>query len=322
VADPATICLLGGAGFVGSRLAARLINRGYAVVIPTRAPASRRHLLVLPTVRVIEADVNDPDALSAALRGCHAAVNLVGILNEKGRDGTGFRQAHTLFAERLVSACERRGVARLVHISALRADAASGPSYYLRTKGEAERAITSAASLGWTVLRPSVIFGPGDSFTNRFAGLLRRMPWIFPLAMPDSRFAPVHVDDVVEAIARCLDDPATAHKTYELCGPEALTLREIVRRIASVLGLKRRVLGLPRPVSRLQAQIMEFVPGKPFSTDNFLSLTVDSVCTQDGMAALGIEPRSFDAQLPAALGVGLTRSRLDTLRRAAGRSGS
>jgi NADH dehydrogenase len=179
-----------------------------------------------------------------------------------------------------------------------------------------------AAHLRWTILQPSVIFGPGDSFTNRFAGLLTRIPLLFPLAMPGARFAPVHVDDVVEAIVRAIESAATDNQRYQLCGPEVLTLREIVERIAIVLNLRRMVWGLPRWASRLQAGIMDFVPGKPFSTDNFLSLTVDSICTRNGMAALGITPRSFDANLAAALSSVLTRTNLDKARERAGRSAS
>ncbi|MCK6371579.1 MAG: complex I NDUFA9 subunit family protein [Gammaproteobacteria bacterium] len=300
------ICLLGGTGFVGSRLASALAGRGHDVVVPTRRIGRARHLLVLPTIRPCETDISDPATLTAVLRGCHSVVNLVGILNERGRDGQGFRRAHTELAENLVAACERLGVGRLVQVSALNADAKAGPSHYLRSKGAAELAICGSTATGWTILQPSVIFGPGDSFINRFAGLLRWLPGMFPLAMAHARFAPVHVDDVVAAILRVIEDPRTAGKVYQLCGPEILTLGDIVGRIAAALGLHRRVIGLPVWMSRLQARVMDFVPGKPFSTDNFLSLTIDSVCSQNGMRALGIEPRSFDASLGAALGAPLS----------------
>lgn len=317
-----TVGLVGGTGFVGSRLAARLAAVGRNVVVVTRDPRRARDLQVLPTLRVATAEARDPPALAAALRGCDAVVNLAGILNERGRDGSGFRAAHADVARALVQACAAAGVGKLVQVSALAADARSGPSHYLRSKGEAEDAIRAAAALRWSILRPSVIFGPGDSFTNRFATLLARLPLVFPLAMPDARFAPVHLDDVVAAALRCLDDPATDGQVFELCGAEVHTLRGIVQAIAREAGLRRVVVGLPRWASRLQAGVMDFVPGKPFSTDNYLSLTVDSVCTRDGMAALGIRPRGFGTALAGALAPLLNRDPLDSARRRAGRSGS
>lgn len=320
---PVRTCLLGGTGFVGTRVAGRLASLGYELVIPTRDPARRRQLLVLPTARIVNADVNDPAALDAALAGCGVVVNLVGILNERGRDGAGFEAAHAELTRKLVAACQRRKIGKLVQLSALRADATAGPSHYLRSKGKAEAAIRGAKGLRWTILQPSVIFGPGDSFANRFGRLLTQIPLFFPLAMPGTRFAPVHVDDVAEAVVRAIESGATDSRTFALCGPEVLTLREIVQRIARELDLRRVVWGLPLWASRLQARIMDYVPGKPFSTDNFLSLTVDSVCTEDGLAALGIHPRSFGAHLAAALSTSvLTRTRHDTARQAAGRRAS
>lgn len=315
--EPRRICLLGGSGFVGSRLAARLAGRGHEIVVPTRNLQRSRHLLVLPTVRLQETDISEAAALEAVLDGCDVVVNLVGILNERGRHGAGFRKAHSQLAAHLVSAATRQGLRKLVQVSALNADAGRAPSFYLRSKGEAED-IVRASSLAWTVLRPSVIFGPGDSFTNRFASLLRLLPGVFPLAMAQARFAPVHVDNVVEAIHRAATDPATDGKVYELCGPRVLSLGEIVQLIARELGLRRRVLPLPRWASRLQAAICDFVPGKPFSTDNYLSLTLDSVCSTDGLAALGIEPESFETGLTAALAGSTSRAQLARLRGKAG----
>lgn len=316
------VCLIGGSGFIGSRLAGVLARRGAEIVVPTRNPARARQLRVLPSARIVTAEVGDPAALAEVLRGCSAAVNLVGILNERGRDGAGFRRAHADLARTIVAAGTRADIGKLVQVSALNADAESGPSHYLRSKGEAERIIMECDAFGWSILQPSVVFGPGDSFVGRFARLLRRVPLLFPLAMPQARFSPVHVADVAEAIVRCLEDPATSRRTYQLCGPETLSLAEIVQRIDRTAGMRHRILGLPAWASRLQARIMDFVPGKPFSTDNYLSLTVDSVCRENGMAALGILPRSFEGGLAEALAGAITPSRLDTLRQAAGRSGS
>ncbi|MBL8200037.1 MAG: complex I NDUFA9 subunit family protein [Chromatiales bacterium] len=303
-------CVLGGSGFLGSRLVARLANAGHAVTVPTRDPERCRHLRLLPTVRIIHADIHAPGVLENLLRGADVAINLVGILNEPGRDGAGFRRAHVDLTRRLIEACGVAGTHRLIQVSALNAPGpdAAGPStsHYLRSKGEAE-ALVRASGLRWTILQPSVIFGPGDSFLNRFAGLLRLIPLAFPLAMPGARFSPVHVADVVEAIVRAIRDPATAGRTYPLCGPDTFTLRELVAMVASTLGLRRRIIGLPRPLSRLQAAVMDFVPGKPFSTDNYRSLLTDSVGGTEGLRELGIQPRALRPNLPATLaGAGLT----------------
>jgi NADH dehydrogenase len=313
-------CVLGGSGFVGSRLVARLANDGYKVTVPTRDPERCRHLRVMPTLRVIHADIHSSGTLKSLLNGADVAINLVGILNEAGRDGAGFHHAHVELTRKLIAACGANRVRRLVQVSALNASSPDmredDTSYYLRSKGEAE-ALLRASTLRWTILQPSVIFGAGDSFLNRFAGLLRALPLALPLAMPKARFAPVHVDDVVEAIARVLHEPATASHTYQLYGPDIFTLRELVEMVAEALALRRRVIGLPRFVSRLQAAIMDFVPGKPFSTDNFRSLLTDSVGSDDGLRELGITPRPLRPNLADALGgAGLTGIRDNYRKRA------
>jgi len=195
-----TICVLGGTGFLGSQVVAHLAAAGHRLRLPTRDPARARHLTVLPNARLLWADVHDPDTLARLVAGCDRVINLVGILNEAGYDGSGFRHAHAELTAKLVRACETAGVPKLVQVSALNANV-NGPSHYLRSKGQAEAAIASAQSLRWTILQPSVIFGPGDSFLNRFAGLLGQLPLALPLACPNARFAPVHRDDVVAAVA-------------------------------------------------------------------------------------------------------------------------
>ncbi len=295
-----TVCVLGGTGFIGRALVARLVGDGHAVKVLTRDPARHREMLVLPTLRLVRADVHDPAVLGREFRGCDTVVNLVGILNERGFGGRGFRRVHTDLTEKVVTACKTTGVARYLHMSALNADAERGPSHYLRSKGAAEDLVRRECAAGpaYVIIRPSVVFGPGDSFVQRFARLARRMPGVFPLACANAKFAPVYVGDVVEAIVCCLDRKEVAGRSFELCGPEVLTLAEVVRRAVRTLGLTRRVIPLPRPISRLQAAIMDFVPGKPFSTDNYRSATVDSVCSRDGLGELGIAPTSMRAVLP------------------------
>jgi NADH dehydrogenase len=295
-----SVCVLGGTGFIGRALVARLVADGHAVKVLTRNPARNREMQVLPTLRLVRADVHDPAVLGREFRGCDGVVNLVGILNERGFGGRGFRRVHTDLTEKVVTACKAAGVARYLHMSALNADAERGPSHYLRSKGAAEDLVRRECAAGppYVIIRPSVVFGPGDSFVQRFARLARRMPGVFPLACANAKFAPVYVGDVVEAFVRCLDRKEVAGRSFELCGPEVLALGEVVRRAVRTFGLRRWVIPLPRPISRLQAAIMDFVPGKPFSTDNYRSATVDSVCSHDGLGELGIAPTSMRAVLP------------------------
>jgi uncharacterized protein YbjT (DUF2867 family) len=292
-----TVCVLGGTGFVGRALAAKLARSGYAIRIPTRSRQRARKLLVLPGLELVQADVHEADQLTSVLSGCDAVINLIGILNERGHDGSGFQHVHVTLVEKLMAACRRLGVKRLLQMSALKANAERGPSLYLTTKGQAEQVIQNQAgdSIHYTIFRPSVIFGPEDTFINRFAGMLRMSP-VLPVARPEARFAPVYVADVAEAFVRALPDSRTFGLTYELCGPDVCTLEEILYYICRELGIHRAIVGLPGPLGRLQAWIGEYLlPGKPFSRDNYRSLTVASVCRENGFLSLGIVPKPMHA---------------------------
>jgi NADH dehydrogenase len=279
---------------VGRALVARLAADHHALVVLSRNRNQHKELWTLPSVDVRSSDVYSVDALAHEFAGADAVVNLVGILNETGFGGAGFRRAHVELTRGVVAAMQRAGVRRLVQMSAL--NAGKGESHYLKTRGEAE-ALVKASGLDWTITQPSVIFGSGDGLFTRFAALLALAPAL-PIARPEARFAPVYVGDVAEAIARCLADKATIGKTYELGGPRVLTLREIVRYTAATKGWRRLVIGLPAPLGRLQALAMDIVPGKPFSTDNWLSLQIDSVHQSDGLAALGIAPTPIEQIVP------------------------
>ena len=309
-----SICVLGGTGFVGAHLVSRLVRDGHRVRVLTRNRARHRELLVLPGLELREADVHDQAMLPEALRGHDVVINLIGILNEAGGSGR-FRRVHAELARTVVGACKSAGVPRLLQMSSLRADEGA-PSEYLRTKGLAERFVREdAGPVAWTIFRPSVIFGPGDGFMNKFADLLRVFP-VLPIARARARFAPVYIGDVVEAMVRALDERAAHGATYELCGPEILTLGELVRYVAKVIGRRRLVIGLPAPAGWLQAWLMGFVPGKPLSLDNFRSLKLDSVCSEDGLARLGILPVSLRSIVPGYLGEGRRAAQLDAFRRA------
>ena len=306
------ICVLGGTGFVGRHLVTRLANHGYAVRVPTRHPQRHREIEVLPGAELVGADIHDLQSLQEQLAGCDAVINLVGVLHEYANQG--FRKVHVELPGKIVDACQATGITRLLHMSALHADAAKGPSQYLFTKGEGEQTVLRAKDLAVTVFKPSIIFGPDDDFYNQFAGLLK-FSLALPLACPNSRFAPVYVGDVARAFETALQNDATIGQSYELCGPRVYTFKEIVEEIARMLGLKRRVVGLPDSLARLQAKIFGMLPVKIFTMDNYLSLQVDSICSSNGLEALGITPHSVEGIMTAHF----ADDPYDTLRQAARR---
>ena len=299
------LVVLGGTGFVGSHLLPRLAADGHRILLLSRNREQRREMSVLPGVHVRSSDIYDGNALRRQLEGADAVINLVGILNASGKHT--FRRAHVDLTQRVIAACQAAGVPRLHHMSSLKAG--QGLSQYLKTKGEAETQVRNS-SLDWTIYQPSVMFGVGDGLVTRFTKLLHQMPAI-PLARASSRMAPTWVGDVAEAIARCVaDDKLGLDRSFELYGPEVLTLGDIVRKIRDAAGLRTRIIALPDSLGRLQAQFAELLPGKPFSLDNFRSLRTDSVGKVDGYAALGIVPQPFSPWLPVLLQVPARQRRL------------
>jgi uncharacterized protein YbjT (DUF2867 family) len=316
---PLSICILGGTGFLGTRLAARLLRDSHRVTVLSRDRELHKHLLVLPGLVLENCDVYDEPQLSERLRGKDVVINLIGILNERWFGGAGFRRAHTELMRRLLLAARSANVGRLLQVSALRA-AVDAPSHSLRSQGEAEKLIREhGGTLDWTILQPSVMFGPGDSFLNRFARLLASAPGVLPLARPNARFQPVFVDDVVDALLRCLRGGASSRQTYQLGGPQIYTLREVVRLVANITGQRRWIAGLPDVAGRLEAAVFDFVPGRPFSSDNYRSLLVDSVCTEDGFERLKIKPHSMVAAARQYVGALEDNARLSLDRAATGR---
>lgn len=306
------IVLLGATGFVGHYVLARLSSEGHDCLALSRDRMSCRDLTVIPRVELSQTDVYDRDKLAERFRGADAVVNMVGILNESGRRGQGFHKAHVELLEGVLEACRQAGVRRFVQVSAL--NAGKGESHYLRSKGEAEELIRSATHVDSTILQPSVIFGEGDSFFTRFAGLLRLAP-VLPLACPKARMQPVWVGDVAAAVARVLADEATVGETLVLVGKRDYSLRELVEFTASAAGCKTRIIGLSDGLSRLQGRVMDFVPGKPFSSDNYLSLQVDNISAENGLTRLGIKPRSIESVVPQYLGNSPRQQRLNSCRR-------
>ncbi len=304
------VLLVGGTGFVGAHVCEKLVRQGWQVTVPTRRRSNARHLQHLSLVTLLEMDVHDEVALSKAAQGHDAVVNLVAILH--GTQAV-FDRVHVTLPQKLARVCSAAGVKQLVHVSALGADAQqpqSAPSMYLRSKGEGEAVLLRAAAPGQqtafdlTILRPSVIFGAQDKFLNVFAKLQMVLP-VMPLAGSDTRFQPVWVEDVANAVVRCLArgrnaTTARAPLILELCGPDVFTLRELVQLSAQLSGVNRGrgrpVLALSRWLGRLQARLMELAPGEPMmSRDNLDSMLVDNVASGKcaDLQSIGIEPAAL-----------------------------
>ncbi|MBY0271477.1 MAG: complex I NDUFA9 subunit family protein [Burkholderiales bacterium] len=307
------ICVIGGAGFVGRHLCQQLAAQGYRVRVPTRDRERAKALILLPTVDVVVADVQDPAALAALVRGSDAVINLVGVLHD-ARGKRGFAAAHVDLARKVVDACRANNVRRLLHMSALAA-APDAPSAYLRSKGEAEM-IVRESGLDFTIFRPSVIFGPDDSFLNLFACLARVLP-VIALASPNARFQPVYVADVAAAFVRALPDMKTFGRSYALCGPQRYTLRELVAYVCRITGHQRPIIGLNRALSYCQAYAMEWLPVKLMTRDNLRSMEIDSV--SDSVFPFGIRPQALEAVAPMWLAKRTPRARYQRFRNVAGR---
>jgi NADH dehydrogenase len=286
------VLILGGTGFVGRHLCEQLNRLGVRMTVPTRRLVNARSVQMLPLVDVVQADVHDPATLARLLPGHDAVVNLVAVLHGNARR---FEQVHVDLPRALAQAMVASGVRRLVHVSALGASP-DGPSLYQASKARGE-AVLQAAGLDLTILRPSVIFGAEDRFLNLFAQLQAVLP-VVPLAGAHTRFQPVWVGDVAQAIVRCLQRPDTAGETIEVAGPQVLSLADLVRLAGRLSGHPRPVFGLPTALAYFQALAMEWLPGEPLmSTDNLRSMEVDNVASAQapGLARLGITPQAVEA---------------------------
>ena len=310
------ICIIGGSGFVGRHIAHQLVERGYDVRVLTRDRERAKHLLVLPSVEVVQANIYDPTELARQFAGMDAVINLVGILHETRTSS--FERAHLQLAQTVLDACRTVQVMRVLHMSALAA-ATDAPSVYLRSKAEAEnrvRAFHSAGHGGVTIFRPSVIFGDGDSFINLFAKLIRTLP-VVVLACPNARFQPIHVEDVARAFIDSLDQARTIGQSYDLCGPKIYTLRELIEFIAALLGKRRPIIGLGKSLSYLQAWLMEWLPVKLMTRDNYYSMQVDSVCQCE--FPFDFKPSTLESVVPEYLIGASPRGKYALFRHRAGR---
>jgi NADH dehydrogenase len=309
------LLVLGATGFVGSSVCEKLVERSGGadgrIRVGTRHITRARHLQLLPTVELAAGDVHDDRTLAGMLRDTDAVINLVAVLHGSQAE---FERVHVHLPQRLAEACRRAGVRRVIHVSALGAGV-DAPSKYLRSKARGE-AVLRGAGLDLTILRPSVIFGERDRFLNLFASLQSLFP-VMPLAGATARFQPVWVEDVARAIARCLDDPSTAGLTIECVGPRVYTLRELVELAGRWSGSRRPVLALPALLGRLQALVMELLPGRTLmSRDNIDSMRVASVASGKlpGLDRLGIETTPLESIAPRYLGHVSGEARLEAWR--------
>jgi NADH dehydrogenase len=301
------ILVIGGTGFLGSAIVRELARRPASAdsffTLPTRREAGAKHLTVLPTARVIEADVHDPATLARLMAGQDAVINLVGIL--KGGEGEpygrGFARAHVELPKKTAAAAKAAGVRRVLHVSALRA-ATDAPSGYLRSKAAGEEAL-QAAGLDLTIFRPSVIFGRGDSFLTLFAKMAKIAPF-FPLAGAGARFQPIWVEDVAAVVADSLENSQSIGMAYDLCGPKQYALAELVRYATAASGHPRAVFGIPEFVGWLQAWAMEFIPNGPMTRDNIRSMRVPSVCDAGCGLPFGRPATALENIAPTYLGDG------------------
>ena len=310
------ILILGGTGFVGRHVCEKLAAGGYRVTVLTRRRSNAKHLQMLPMLDVAEGSAYDAAALEPLVAEQDAVINLIAILH--GTEAA-FDKAHVQLPLALVKACDAAGQRRIVHVSSLGADI-NAPSMYQRSKARGE-AVLSSSGLDISVLRPSVIFGAEDKFLNTFASLQKVFPFI-PLAGSTARFQPVWVEDVASAIVECIEDRSTIGQTYEACGPEIFTLKQLVQLAGQYSGNDKPVIGLPDALARIQARLMELAPGEPImSRDNLDAMKTDNISggTLPGLKDLGITASTIRAIVPFYLGAQGLRSGLMAKRKTAGR---
>ena len=310
------IVVLGGSGFVGSAIVAKLDAAGYSVKILTRRRDVAKHLLLLPNVQVVECNVLDYQALNATLRGADAVINLIGILHQSRR--ISFNAMHHQFPAQLAKICADLGITRLLHMSSLKADN-NAPSRYLQSKGMGEAALRAMQNkVNITIFKPSIIFGRGDAFINLFASLIKLLPAVL-LAKPNAKFQPIWVEDVATCFVNSLENTDTYGQTYELAGPKVYTFRQLVKQVMSTLNVQRPIIGLCDKLSYAQAFMMELLPVKLMSRDNVKSMEVDSVSEKPFPPIFNLTPTSLEAVIPEYLIDETPRGAYDRFRQNAAR---
>lgn len=299
------VTVFGGSGFVGRYVVRALAKRGWRVRAAMRRPDLAGHLQPLGAVgqiHAVQANLRYRDSVARACEGADAVVNLVAILAESGAQT--FDAVHQFGARAVAQAASDQGISNVVHVSAIGADAHS-PSSYARTKAGGEEIVKGLIPSA-TIVRPSLIFGPEDQFFNRFASIAAFLPAV-PVIGGATKFQPVYVADVGEAIAKIVDGEATSGLIYELGGPEVASFRQCLELMLTVIQRTRFIAEVPMPIAKIQAQILQYFPKAPLTPDQLKLLAVDNVVSsaayEEGrtLAGLGIEARTMEAILPSYL---------------------
>ncbi len=296
------VTVFGGSGFLGRNVVRALAKEGWRIRVAVRRPESAYFLKPAGNVgqiQIVKANVRDDNAVRQALHGAHAAINLVGIIAQTGRQR--FQALHVEAAERVARLAHEAGIARLVHVSALGASV-DAPSRYFQTCAEGQVRVRAAFPEA-TIIRPSLLFGPDDDFFNKFAWLARMLPALPLIGGGRTRFEPVFVGDVAAAIARVLDDVSTTGKIYEFGGPEVFTFRQLMEFILKEIHRKRLLIPIPFFIARIQGAVLQFLPMKLLTLDQVRMLETDTVMsgTLPGLKELGIVPTALEAIVPSYL---------------------
>jgi uncharacterized protein YbjT (DUF2867 family) len=297
------VVVFGGTGFLGRRLVRRLAAGGVQVRVAVRRPERQRpipHPTGLRRIKVLRADVRDQASVAAAISGADAVVNAVSAYVEKG--DVAFESVHVQGAETVARQATSAGVARLVLVSGIGAKPQS-PSPYIRARGRGELVVRQAFPNA-TIVRPSVMFGPGDALFGTLADLARRLPAVPLIGDGRTRLQPVYVGDVAEAIVSMLADPATGGRTYEIAGPAIYSLRDLVRFTLRLLGLRRLLVPMPFPIAKALARLFELLPSPPLSTSQVDLLKTDNIVggTLPGLPELNIQPKAVEDVVPTYIG--------------------
>ncbi len=303
------IIVLGGSGFIGRHVCEKLAAAGHSITVPTRRVDNVKHLLPLPSLQLVPCDVHDAAQLTRAVAEHDVLVNLVAVLHG---DAARFERVHVDLPRKIVAACKGAGVGRIVHVSALGATL-HAPSMYQRSKAQGEAVLTTSG-LQVAVLRPSVVFGAEDKLLNVFAQVQRLAPMV-PLAGASTQFQPVWVQDVAQAVVQLATHWPHTAPVYEACGKDVLTLGDLFAIAGRCVGAQRPILPLPMPLARLQAWVMEHLPGEPLmSRDNLDSMQSPNIASGQlpGLLELGITPSSIHAIAPTYLG---TARKMDQYRK-------
>ncbi len=308
------VCIFGGTGFVGRSLLNQLSSLGISARVFTRARASAKQILITPDIEIIEGHT-DSAALKRAIQGCDAVINLVGVLHDRPKGE--FQRAHVDLPKAIYSAAHDVGVSRIIHMSALGAST-HGNSHYLRSRGQGEDvALAEMSTAKVTILRPSIIYGRYDKFTNLFAQMMQVLPAI-PLAGADSKFQPIWVEDVARAILECLVGERatqTIGRSFDLGGPQVFTFKEVLQQVSAAIGKRRWVVGLPAPIATLQALAFEILPGAPIMTrDNLASMKTPNVCAKAWPDIFSFMPAGMPAVITTYLGKNNLQPQYDSFR--------